>query len=145
MTSRNWFWFVVIQLFVVNVITLPWFFRPIPQDTGQVVIRSMYLAAGWFVILGGIISMLKRWREERWRTPRHLSVPADDEWRVIPDFPAYQINRAGEVWLLDEDFQIPSMRGTGGLELDWYEMYDSNGDPHLRSKAGLIMEAFLHA
>jgi len=109
----------------------------------MVVIRAVYLAAGWFVILGGVVLMLKRWREERWRTPRHLSVPSDDEWRILPSYPDYQINRAGEVWDTEQGYMLTPRRGGG---YDWYDLYTEEGRRHhLRDKDGLIMEAFLHA
>lgn len=147
MTSKGWFLFVVIQLFIVNGMTLPWFFSGVPHDTGTVIVRSVYIAAGWLVIFMGIIMSLRCRKQEK-AGRRFRKMPDEDsdplfdlnEWRTIPSFPDYEVNRKGEVWFVEEGYMLTPRRGQGQ---DWYDMYTDEGRcHHLKPSTSLIEEAF---
>jgi hypothetical protein len=131
MTSKSWGWFIIIQLFVVNAITLPWFFHEFPEDWTTVMVRYVYFLLGWGIIAVGIFWWLKTRQEERWKTPV-------DDWRSIPEFPDYDISQDGDVRNWDGNLVMPtSIEG----RIVWYELLKSD-EYHWRSREALLIDAF---
>lgn len=131
MTSKSWGWFIIIQLFVVNAITLPWFFHEFPEDWTTVMVRYVYFLLGWGIIVVGIFWWVKTRQEERWQKPK-------DEWRVIPEFPGYSINRSGDVIHEDNYTVMPSSNTSNVV---WYELYKDD-EWYWRSREALLIDAF---
>lgn len=64
----------------------------------------------------------------------------EEEWRVIPDFPAYEVNNFGQVGHIEGDYYIrPSVNATGALKLGLVK----NGKQYTRGLAKLVAEAFV--
>jgi hypothetical protein len=131
MTSKSWGWFIIIQLFVVNAITLPWFFHAFPDDWTTVMVRYVYFLLGWGIIIMAIFWRLKTRQEERWQKPK-------EAWRSIPEFPDYDISQDGDVRNWDGNLVMPtSIEG----RIVWYELLKSD-EYHWRSREALLIDAF---